>query len=269
MWRAYGASTLLTRHVHSALKWQWSPEGHSALFCVYTPPSIKTEMKDDQASTNRDTIATQHRYDRQADRYDITEAPIEFLAFRRLRRRLWSKVSGSRVLEIGVGTGKNLPYRSRGIRNVAIDLSPRMMAKAVRKAEREHLEIDFVLADAQNLPFRDGVFDAAVATFVFCSVPDPVMGLREVKRVVAPSGQVHLMEHVRGGNRIVGRAMDLLNPVVVRVSGANINRDTVSNVAQAGVRIDSVESHGLGIIKLIRGELSPLEDASKQDSKEN
>ena len=110
-----------------------------------------------------------------------------------------------------------------------------------------------LLADAQRLPFRDGAFDAAVATFVFCSVPDPVLGLREVRRVLRQEGSVHLMEHVRSRNAIVGKLMDWMNPLWVRVCGANINRDTVGNVEKAGFALKGVQSRGFGILKLIRG----------------
>ncbi len=202
--------------------------------------------------SNHDTRVTQGRYDRQAGVYDVMDAPIEFLVFKPLRKRLWAEVRGDRLLEIGVGTGKNLAYHPQGARSVAIDLSPRMLERAARRAERSGQQVDLLLADAQHLPFRDDVFDAVAATFVFCSVPDPVLGLSEVARVVRGEGQIHLLEHVRSGNSIAGRVMDLLNPIVVRLSGANINRDTVSNVAKAGVKVDSVVSRGLGIIKVIR-----------------
>ena len=211
-------------------------------------------MKEDRSvgSSNDDTRVTQGRYDRQASLFDFMEAPVEFLAFRSLRKRLWSEVGGERLLEVGVGTGKNLGYHPEGIRSVGIDLSPRMLARAARRAERSGRHVDLILADAQNLPFRADVFDTAAATFVFCSVPDPVLGLSEVNRVVREQGRIHLMEHVRAGNSVIGRIMDLLNSIAVRLSGANINRDTVSNVAVSGIRINSVESRGFGIIKLIR-----------------
>ena len=206
-------------------------------------------MKGDEA-----TSLTQKRYDRQAVLFDFWEAPIEALGFKRLRKRLWSEVQGRSLLEVGVGTGKNLPYHPQSARSVAVDLSPRMLRRAACRARRLEHDVDLVLADAQHLPFRDGAFDAAAATFVFCSVPDPVMGLQEVRRVVRQDGgQVHLLEHVRAGNRVVGRLMDLINPVAVRLMGANINRDTVGNVARAGIAAGSVESRGLGIVKLIRG----------------
>lgn len=202
--------------------------------------------------SNHDARVTQSRYDRQAGLFDFMEAPVELLAFRALRKRLWSEVRADRLLEIGVGTGKNLAYHPQGARSVAIDLSPRMLERAARRAERSVRQVDLILADAQHLPFRDDVFDAAAATFVFCSVPDPVLGLGEVARVVREGGQIHLLEHVRAGNPIAGRVMDLLNPIAVRLSGANINRSTVANVARAGLKVDSVVSRGLGIIKVIR-----------------
>ena len=200
------------------------------------------------------TARVQSRYDRNAALYDLTEAPME-LAFGRLRRQLWAEVKGEAVLEIGVGTGKNLPYHPKGARVMAVDLSPQMLRRAAGRARRLGWDVDLVLADAQRLPFRDGAFDAAVATFVFCSVPDPIAGLGEMRRVVREEGRIHLLEHVRARTRVIGRVMDLLNPLAVRLTGANINRDTVSNVTKAGISLDSVESR-LGIVKLIRGSVT-------------
>lgn len=200
-----------------------------------------------------ETARTQKRYDRQAAIYDLTELPMELLGFGRMRRRFWGEVRGNLVLEIGVGTGKNFSHHPRGARVVGIDVSPKMLARAARRGRRLGRHIDLVLADAQRLPFRDGVFEAAAATFVFCSVPDPVAGLEEVRRVVRDDGEVRLLEHVRARNRLAGWIMDRLNPIAVRLTGANINRDTVSNVARAGIGIEGVESGVLGIVKLIRG----------------
>ena len=206
-------------------------------------------------SSGISTKQTQKRYDRQAGLFDVMEAPVELIAFKRLRKRLWSEVHGARILEVGVGPGQHPPYHPQGSRSVAVDLSPRMLSHAARKAGRLGRDVALVLADAQRLPFRDGAFDAAAATFVFCSVPDPLMGLGEVGRVVRDEGQVHLLEHVRAGNRVVGRLMDLINPVAVRLMGANINRDTVGNVQRAGFQLDAVESRMFGVLKLIRGKV--------------
>ena len=209
-----------------------------------------------------ETVRTQKRYDRQAAVYDLTEAPMELVAFGRLRRRLWADVNGDVVLEVGVGTGKNLSFHPEGARVVAVDLSPRMLRRAASRARRLGKDVDLVLADAQQLPFCDDAFDAAAATFVFCSVPDPVAGLQEVRRVVCEEGRVHLLEHVRARNPVIGQLMDLANPIAVRLTGANINRDTVSNVSRAGITVDAVESR-FGLVKLIRGH--PSEAASPGD----
>jgi ubiquinone/menaquinone biosynthesis C-methylase UbiE len=209
----------------------------------------------------KETRVTQKRYDRQAALYDLKEVPVELLGFKRLRKMLWQSVKAGRLLEIGVGTGKNIPYHPAGARVVALDISPKMLTRAAAKARREGRDVDLVLADAQKLPFRDASFDGAAATFVFCSVPDAVRGLEEVKRVVKPeAGRIDLLEHVRSGWAVAGWVMDRLNPMVVRMMGANINRDTVGNVSRAGIEIDEVESRGLGIIKLIHGR--PAESTS-------
>jgi len=194
--------------------------------------------------------ATQRRYDRQALWYDLQEMPMEFFA-RRLRRRLWARIDGGRALEVGVGTGRNLPYHPPQSEVTAIDISPKLLAKAARKARKKGQPVELGLMDAQRLAFADGSFDSAAATFVFCSIPDPLVGLAEVRRVLKPGGRFLLLEHVRSKNRVLGWLMDRLNPMAVRLSGANINRDTVGNVAKAGFDIVGVDSHMGGLVKLI------------------
>ena len=193
---------------------------------------------------------TQRRYDRQALGYDLKDMPMELFA-RALRRRLWAKIDGTRVLEVGVGTGRNLQYHPPQSDVTAIDISAKLLAKAARKARKKGQPVELGLMDAQRLAFGDGSFDSAAATFVFCSVPDPVVGLAEVRRVLKPGGRFLLLEHVRSKNRILGWLMDRLNPAAVRLSGANINRDTVGNVAKAGFEIVAVDSHMGGLVKLI------------------
>ncbi|MCL4553197.1 MAG: methyltransferase domain-containing protein, partial [Candidatus Marsarchaeota archaeon] len=95
-----------------------------------------------------------------------------------------------------------------------------------------------------------GTFESAVSTCVFCSVPDAVQGLSEVRRVLKRDGRLIMLEHVRGPG-LLGSIFDLLNPLVVRLSGANINRRTVANVRRAGFEVERVESRFFGILKLI------------------
>jgi ubiquinone/menaquinone biosynthesis C-methylase UbiE len=197
------------------------------------------------------TRATRARYNRLAPIYDA----MEFFAERRFRpwrQRLWSQVPAGRVLEVGVGTGKNMPYYPAGAQVTAVDLSDKMVAQARKRAAREGVSVELHEMDAQALSFEDDSFDVAVATFVFCSVPDPVQGLRELGRVVRPEGRILLLEHVRVDRPIIGRLMDLFNPLVVRVIGANINRRTVENVRRAGLVIEKVEDlASMGLVKLI------------------
>ena len=196
----------------------------------------------------------QHRYDRQAGRYDLMEAPAELL-LRRFRPRLWDRIpKGSRVLEVGVGTGKNMRWHPPGVSVTAVDFSPQMLARAASRARREGMSTELALMDAQSLGLADGTFDVAVSTCVFCSVPDPIRGLQEVRRVLRPDGQILLLEHVRSHLPVIGRLMDVCNPVVVGLQGVNINRDTVENVKRAGFRILEAEDLFLDIVKLIVAE---------------
>ena len=196
------------------------------------------------------TRTVQRRYKRIAGVYDKQEALPERLLFARLRRSLWSRVRGQTVLEVGVGTGKNAVYYPADVRMVAIDLVPEMATRAARRIAESNARADVALMDAQALALKDGSFDTVVATFVFCSVPDPVAGLRELRRVLRPGGQLLLLEHVRAEQPFLGALMDLLNPVASCMMGANINRRTVDNVRAAGFEPTGVAKHA-GIIRLI------------------
>jgi ubiquinone/menaquinone biosynthesis C-methylase UbiE len=165
------------------------------------------------------------------------------------RRRLLAR-AGGKILEVGVGTGKNFPYYPPGADVTGVDISDRMIIIAKRKAVEHGLPFRIEEGDVQNLACPDDSFDTAVATFVFCSVPDPVRGLRELRRVVRPGGLVLLLEHVRIDMPVMGPLMDLLNPLVVRVVGANINRRTVENVKAAGLVIEEMEH--LGPMKMVK-----------------
>ncbi len=211
-------------------------------------------IEPETGARDRATRLTRARYDRIAGIYDRLERRIETQRFQQWRTMLWSHVRGPRVLEIGVGTGKNMPFYRQDWQITAIDLSPRMLEQAKRRAEREHVAVDLRLADAQALPFADASFDTVIATFVFCSVPDPAQGLREVVRVLAPFGQLLLLEHVLSHKAFLRPLMHLVNPLMVRMSGANINRETLQNVERAGFAIQHVDDLWGDIFKFIEAE---------------
>lgn len=197
------------------------------------------------------TAITQARYQRIAPFYDRVVSMLG-QRVRDWRRMQWQLVKGARVLEIGVGTGKNVEFWPVDKKITAIDLTPGMLEIARRRVEQFERDDDLRLGDVQSLEFASRTFDTVVATFLFCSVPDPIQGLREVGRVLSPGGQVLLLEHVRIDRPVIGTLMDLLAPLFVRFDGANINRRTVENVLAAGLHIERVEDlDRMGMFKFI------------------
>ena len=196
------------------------------------------------------TAQTKARYNRIAPYYDFIELLSEHV-FKHWRRKLLAHAWG-KILEIGVGTGKNFPYYLKDADITAIDIADKMLPLARKRADGLGLAIKLIEGDVQALSYPDNSFDTAVATFVFCSVPDPILGLQELRRVVKPDGQILLLEHVRIDRPVIGLFMDILNPVFVHLLGPNINRRTVENVEKAGLLIQSIEHLGpMQMVKMI------------------
>ena len=183
-------------------------------------------------------------YDRFAPLYDWFDAPMYWLGGRARRARVVGEAHGD-VLEVGVGTGRNLGLYPGDARVTGIDVSKQMLRRAERRARRLGRPVDLRCADAESLPFDAGSFDAVTGTCVFCSVEDPVQGLREARRVVKPTGHVRLLEHVRPRNPVLGRLFDRLSPLTRRLFGPEINRRTEDNVRAAGLEIVEVRRNGI------------------------
>ena len=205
-----------------------------------------------QYGEDKATALTRARYQRISPIYDRVEWLME-RRFRPWRQKLWKFVCGPRVLEVGVGTGKNMEFWPLNCRVTAVDLTPGMLGIARRRANSLNRQgDDLILADVQHLELPSAIFNTVVATFVFCSVPEPIQGLREIGRVVRPDGQILLLEHVRIDRPILGTLMDALAPLIVRLNGASINRRTLENVRVAGLQIEQVEHlDKMGMFKLI------------------
>ncbi|GAW91801.1 class I SAM-dependent methyltransferase [Calderihabitans maritimus] len=186
------------------------------------------------------TEKVKRKYNRFALIYDLLETPMETMMLNKWRAEVWQKARG-KVLEVGVGTGRNMHFYPENIHVTAIDFSEQMLKRAERRRHQLGLEVDLLLMDVQELDFPDNTFDTAVATCVFCTVPDPVKGLAEVRRVVKPEGKIILLEHVRSCRPFWGRTMDWLDPIVYGLIGTHINRDTVRNVEKAGLQIHSIK----------------------------
>jgi len=166
--------------------------------------------------------------------YDAMCAVLEATGLERWREWLVSGAKG-RTLDVGCGTGRNLPLYASDVFVVGVEPSKDTLAKARRRAPT----VPLVRASAEALPFRDGAFDTVVSGLVFCSVPDAAKGLAEVKRVLKPSGALRMLEHVRSTTAWRARWQDFVQPAWTAIAGGcHPNRDTETAVRQAGFVID-------------------------------
>jgi ubiquinone/menaquinone biosynthesis C-methylase UbiE len=198
-----------------------------------------------------DSAAIKKRYDRMAPYFEALEAVMEGLFFKNWRKKLWEKVEGYHILEVGVGTGKNFDYYPAGARITAIDFSQEMLKQAAHKKDRKNTSVELNLMDVQSLDFADNSFYTVIGSFVFCSVPLPLKGLKELHRVCKGGGQVLLLEHVLSSKPVIAKVMNFINPAIVALAGANINRNTVKNVKACGFASVRVDERSGDIIKLI------------------
>jgi ubiquinone/menaquinone biosynthesis C-methylase UbiE len=153
------------------------------------------------------------------------------------------------VLEMGIGTGVNLPLYGLESHVTAFDASEEMIGWAARRHTR--VAVALARADAQHLPFVDRSFDVVTASLLFCSVVDPARGLAEARRVLRPDGRLVLLEHTRGSG-LGAWLTDILHPLWSTWSReCHLNRETVETVARAGFKVQRVERHALGIVRMI------------------
>jgi ubiquinone/menaquinone biosynthesis C-methylase UbiE len=166
--------------------------------------------------------------------YDLYMGVVDRFGFGRWRRWVVSGAHG-RTLEIGCGTGRNLPLYDGSVTIVGLELDLRLLRSAREKANHALL----VVASAEELPFRDDAFDTVVSSLVFCSVRDPEQGLAEVARALQAGGELRMLEHVRSEIHAVSVAQDLAQPAWTLVTGGcHPNRDTEGTLVRAGFEID-------------------------------
>lgn len=176
-------------------------------------------------------------YDWHSRFYDKTEDLVERMLFSKWRKKYLSLLKG-KILEVGVGTGKNLKYYNKNAKVTGIDFSQGMLNKAIEKSNKLDKNITLLKMDAQQLDFPDNHFDYVITTFVLCSIPDPVKGLREMKRVLKADGYLISLEHVLSTNLIIALFEHLHNPITRYLFGFNVNRNTLANIEKAGFVID-------------------------------
>ena len=197
------------------------------------------------------------RYDRFARWYDWIEGIPDLLGVRRLRRKLLQRASG-RILEVAVGTGKNLPYYSRDCRVNALDVSKKMLSVARGRAAKLSLDASFLVADAEALPFSDQSFDTIVSSLSTCTFPDPVAALKEMVRVCRPEGKVFLLEHGRSDREWLGRWQDRHANQFAKPLGCNWNRKPLEFAKAARLKILEARRSFFGIFHRIEAKPEPV-----------
>jgi ubiquinone/menaquinone biosynthesis C-methylase UbiE len=174
--------------------------------------------------------------------YDRFMAATEKAGLANHRKRLLERARG-RVLEIGGGTGANLPYYGDGLDEIVFTEPEEPMARRLERKLRDHApRVHVVRAPAEKLPFEEASFDTVVSTLVLCTVDDPASALAEIHRVLKPDGQLLFLEHIRSDDAKLARWQDRLNGVQLRVGhGCNCNRHTLENIRNAGFSIVDIE----------------------------
>ena len=180
--------------------------------------------------------------------YDALMWPFERAALGAWRRRLAARARG-RVLEVGAGTGSQLRWYPAGAVVTALEPDPGMAARARRAAARAAASVTVVEGVAEHLPFAAASFDAAVASFCFCTVADPAAALGELRRVLIPGGRLLMLEHVHLPWQPGRRLQSWAAPAWAAVAGGcRLDRDTGGFVREAGFSVLRERSHVLGWI---------------------
>lgn len=195
-----------------------------------------------------ETLRVRHIYDAIANKYDMAIGISEHLFFGDGRTWVCKQARGD-VLEIAIGTGRNLPYYPSDVKLTGIELSHEMLKLAHRRARALGREIDLCLGDAQALAFSDRSFDTVVFTLALCSIPDESQAITEARRVLRPGGRLLLLEHVRSPIPAVRAGQRVLEPLFVRLQADHLLREPLDHVRAESFEIECLERSKLGIVE--------------------
>ncbi len=173
--------------------------------------------------------------------YDRQMGKVEKAGLRALREGLLAGASG-RVLEIGGGTGANLPFYGPAVESLTItEPETPMLRRLQRKVGQQAPATTVMRAPAEDLPFAGGTFDVAVSTLVLCGVDDQPRALRELRRILRPGGLLLFIEHVRADDAKLARFQDRMNGINRFMVGCECNRPTLNSMANAGFAVTQVK----------------------------
>jgi ubiquinone/menaquinone biosynthesis C-methylase UbiE len=178
------------------------------------------------------------RYERIAPFYDLMDLPFERRRYRALRRLIFQSLDG-RLLDAGVGTGRNCPFYPTDAIVSGIDVSPAMLARAHRRCPTVSAAGRLYLMDVTKMDFPAGSFDAAIAIFLFCVLPDNLQlpALRELGRVVKPGGLIRLLDYVRPRGTLRRLSSRIWQPWIAWAYGASFDRHTEQHIPEAGLEL--------------------------------
>jgi ubiquinone/menaquinone biosynthesis C-methylase UbiE len=188
--------------------------------------------------------------DNEAPRYDRQMGFYDRILFAGGREWACSRANGE-VLELAIGTGRNLPHYPTHVRLTGIELSPQMLEIATQRAGQLGRDVDLRIGDAQALELEDHSFDTVIITFGLCTIPDARAAATEAHRVLRPGGRLVLLEHVRSPSLPVRAVQRLLDPLSVRFAADHLMRDPLDHLGNVGFEIESVERLKLGIVERV------------------
>ena len=201
-------------------------------------------------TANRTERVRRH-YDRSAGSYDRIISWAEKALFGGAREWVCSQARGE-VLEIAVGTGRNFPFYPEEVLLTGIELSPKMLDLARRRARELGRDADLRVGDAHNLPYPDASFDTVIVTLALCTIPDHRRALAEAARVLRPGGQLLLLEHVRSPVLPVRLLQRVLEPLTLLLDHDHLLREPLRHVEDAGLVVESLERSKLGIVERLQ-----------------
>lgn len=204
-----------------------------------------------KGSVAEETARLRAIWEKRADQYDKMMNWFDRRLFAGGREWLAERANG-KVLEVAIGTGRNLRFYPKDIELTGIDLSPATLEKARLRAEEAGLTVDLREADGQHLPFEDDTFDTVIAGLCMCNFPDPIKAVGEMKRVLKPGGSLVSLDHVRSPVLPVRLVQKALNPISVRFDGDHQTREPLEYYAHHGLKIEELERLKWGIVERAR-----------------
>ena len=189
-------------------------------------------------------------WDKTAPRYDKKISFWERRLFAGSREWVCSQAKGD-VLEVAIGTGRNLEYYPPDVRLTGVEFSPAMLEVARQKAEDFGLQADRRIGDAQALEFPDDPFDTVVVTIALCSIPDDQRAISEMKRVLRAGGRLVMFEHVGSSNRFIRGGQRVLEFFTIRLEGDYLTRQPIRPLRAEGFDLETVERSKAGIVERV------------------